>query len=77
MVYNVGRMVGPTIAGFVYPTLGPIASFSICVLALCIMALCVRSIRLTSATRPSRADSGLRDAVGYVMSDAFSARYLP
>jgi len=77
MVYNVGRMVGPTIAGFVYPTLGPIASFSIYVLALCIMALCVRSIRLTSATRPSRADSGLRDAVGYVMSDAFSARYLP
>ena len=77
MVYNVGRMVGPTIAGFVYPTLGPRASFAIYALALCFMAACVRSIRLSGAARPSRADSSLRDAVGYVLSDAFSARYLP
>ncbi|MFL6668173.1 MAG: MFS transporter, partial [Burkholderia ambifaria] len=33
MVYNVGRMVGPTIAGFVYPTLGPRTSFAIYALA--------------------------------------------
>lgn len=77
MVYNVGRMVGPTIAGFVYPTLGPRTSFAIYALALCFMAACVRSIRTAAAGRPSRADSGLRDAVGYVLSDAFSARYLP
>ncbi|WP_250471591.1 MFS transporter [Caballeronia sp. GAFFF1] len=77
MVYNVGRMVGPTIAGFVYPTLGPRASFAIYALALCFMAICVRSIRLSTEARASRADSSLRDAVGYVMSDAFSARYLP
>lgn len=77
MVYNVGRMVGPTIAGFVYPTLGPRTSFAIYALALCFMAACVRSIRTASAGRPSRAESGLRDAVGYVLSDAFSARYLP
>ncbi|WP_250478500.1 MFS transporter [Caballeronia sp. INML1] len=77
MVYNVGRMVGPTIAGFVYPTLGPRASFAIYALALCFMATCVRSIRVSDKARPSRAESSLRDAVGYVMSDAFSARYLP
>ncbi|PRG18705.1 MFS transporter [Burkholderia multivorans] len=77
MVYNVGRMVGPTIAGFVYPTLGPRASFAIYALALCFMAACVRSIRTASVNRPSRVESGLRDAVGYVLSDAFSARYLP
>ncbi|WP_175798114.1 MFS transporter [Burkholderia ambifaria] len=77
MVYNVGRMVGPTIAGFVYPTLGARTSFVIYAVALCFMATCVRSIRTASAARPARADSGLRDAVGYVMSDAFSARYLP
>ncbi|MDI7065653.1 MFS transporter, partial [Klebsiella pneumoniae] len=77
MVYNVGRMVGPTIAGFVYPTLGPRTSFVIYAVALCFMATCVRSIRTASAARPARADSSLRDAVGYVMSDAFSARYLP
>ena len=77
MVYNVGRMVGPTIAGFVYPTLGPRASFVIYALALCFMATCVRSIRTDAQLRPSRAESGLRDAVGYVMADAFSARYLP
>ncbi|BAO91643.1 MFS transporter [Caballeronia cordobensis] len=77
MVYNVGRMVGPTVAGIVYPTLGPRASFSIYVLALCLMAACVRSIRLTETARPARPESGLRDAVGYVMADAFSARYLP
>ncbi|MBR7918533.1 MFS transporter [Burkholderia vietnamiensis] len=77
MVYNVGRMVGPTIAGFVYPTLGPRTSFAIYALALCFMAACVRSIRTASVNRPARADSGLRDAVGYVLSDAFSARYLP
>ena len=77
MVYNVGRMVGPTIAGFVYPTLGPRTSFAIYAVALCFMATCVRSIRLSTDARPSRAESSLRDAVGYVMSDAFSARYLP
>ncbi|MEX3667493.1 MFS transporter [Paraburkholderia phenoliruptrix] len=77
MVYNVGRMVGPTIAGFVYPTLGPRTSFVIYALALCFMASCVRSIRTDAPERPSRAESGLRDAVGYVMADAFSARYLP
>ncbi|WP_062606967.1 MFS transporter [Caballeronia calidae] len=77
MVYNVGRMVGPTIAGFVYPAFGPEASFVIYALALCFMATCVRSIKPHAAARPSRADSSLRDAVGYVMSDAFSARYLP
>lgn len=77
MVYNVGRMVGPTIAGFVYPTLGPRASFAIYAFALCFMATCVRSIRLSDKAAPSRAESSLRDAVGYVMSDAFSARYLP
>ncbi|CAH2943263.1 MAG: Uncharacterized MFS-type transporter [uncultured Paraburkholderia sp.] len=77
MVYNVGRMVGPTIAGFVYPTLGPGTAFVIYGLALCFMAACVRSIRTGPAARPARADSSLRDAVGYVMSDAFSARYLP
>ncbi|SDJ49408.1 Transmembrane secretion effector [Paraburkholderia steynii] len=76
MVYNVGRMVGPTIAGFVYPTLGPRTSFVIYALALCFMGTCVRSIR-ASAARPARAESSLRDAVGYVLSDAFSARYLP
>lgn len=77
MVYNVGRMVGPTIAGFVYPTLGPRTSFVIYALALCFMAICVRSIRSSTAIRPLRVQAGLRDAVGYVMSDAFSARYLP
>jgi predicted MFS family arabinose efflux permease len=77
MVYNVGRMVGPTIAGFVYPTLGPTTSFVIYAVALCFMATCVRSINAASEARPSRPDSGLRDAVGYVMSDGFSARYLP
>lgn len=77
MVYNVGRMVGPTIAGFVYPTLGPRVSFAIYAIALCVMAICVRSIRFSSESRPARAESSLRDAVGYVMSDAFSARYLP
>ncbi|BCQ29172.1 MFS transporter (plasmid) [Caballeronia sp. NK8] len=77
MVYNVGRMVGPTIAGFVYPTLGPRASFVIYAFALCFMATCVRSIRLSEKAAPSRAESSLRDAVGYVMSDVFSARYLP
>jgi len=77
MVYNVGRMVGPTIAGFVYPTLGPMVSFVIYALALCFMASCVRSIRLSPETRMTKTDSSLRDAVGYVMSDAFSARYLP
>jgi predicted MFS family arabinose efflux permease len=77
MVYNVGRMVGPTIAGFVYPTLGPRASFAIYAVALCFMATCVRSIPLSDKATPSRAESSLRDAVGYVMSDAFSARYLP
>ncbi|MEC5409241.1 MFS transporter [Paraburkholderia sp. MPAMCS5] len=77
MVYNVGRMVGPTIAGFVYPTLGPRTSFVIYALALCFMATCVHSIRTASDERPSRSDSSLRDAVGYVLSDAFSARYLP
>ncbi|SAK73416.1 transporter, major facilitator family protein [Caballeronia hypogeia] len=76
MVYNVGRMVGPTIAGFVYPGFGPRTSFVIYALALVFMALCVRSIK-TSGARPARVDSSLRDAVGYVMSDAFSARYLP
>ena len=77
MVYNVGRMVGPTIAGFVYPTLGPRTSFAIYALALCFMAACVRSIRTATVDGPSRTESGLRDAVGYVLSDAFSARYLP
>ncbi|MDI9712641.1 MFS transporter, partial [Acinetobacter baumannii] len=55
MVYNVGRMVGPTIAGFVYPTLGPRTSFAIYALALCFMAACVRSIRTATVDGPSRA----------------------
>lgn len=76
MVYNVGRMVGPTIAGFVYPTWGPSTSFAIYALALCFMASCVRAIHATSQPR-ARTTGGLREAVGYVMSDAFSARYLP
>jgi MFS transporter, DHA1 family, staphyloferrin A biosynthesis exporter len=77
MVYNVGRMVGPTIAGFVYPSLGPGASFIVYASALCVMALCVRSIHPATDVTRSSSDGGLRDAVGYVMSDAFSARYLP
>jgi len=77
MVYNVGRMVGPTIAGFVYPTLGPRTSFVIYAMALCLMALCVNSMRTAAPMKSSRGDSGLREAVGYVLSDAFSARYLP
>ncbi|NIF56177.1 MFS transporter [Burkholderia sp. Ax-1724] len=77
MVYNVGRMVGPSIAGFVYPAFGPGAAFGVYACALAVMALCVRSMKTTGAPRAARADSGLRDAVGYVMSDAFSARYLP
>jgi predicted MFS family arabinose efflux permease len=77
MVYNVGRMVGPTIAGFIYPTLGPRASFAVYAVALCLMAIVIRSIPLSSRHGASRAEGGLRDAVGYVMSDAFSARYLP
>ncbi|RKE34702.1 transmembrane secretion effector [Paraburkholderia sp. BL23I1N1] len=77
MVYNVGRMVGPTIAGFIYPTLGPAMSFVIYAVALCFMATCIRSISAVSEARPLRPDSGLRDAVGYIMSDAFSGRYLP
>ncbi|WP_321786954.1 MFS transporter [Paraburkholderia sp. J94] len=76
-VYNVGRMVGPSIAGFVYPAFGPGASFGLYACALAVMALCVRSMPAGGAARPSRGDSSLRDAVGYVMSDAFSARYLP
>jgi len=77
MVYNVGRMVGPTIAGFVYPSLGPAVSFVIYGLALCVMAACVRSIKPATVPVRSRSPSGLRDAVGYVMNDDFSARYLP
>ncbi|MBJ9675834.1 MFS transporter [Burkholderia gladioli] len=76
MVYNVGRMVGPTIAGFVYPAFGERMSFAIYMAALGFMAACVRSIRLSSDV-PAKQASGLRDAVDYVMADAFSARYLP
>jgi MFS transporter, DHA1 family, staphyloferrin A biosynthesis exporter len=77
MVYNVGRMVGPSIAGFIYPLFGPGAAFALYACALGVMALCVRSMKTSSAPRPSRVESGLRDAVTYAMSDAFSARYLP
>jgi MFS transporter, DHA1 family, staphyloferrin A biosynthesis exporter len=77
MVYNVGRMVGPSIAGFVYPAFGPGAAFGMYACALAVMAWCVRSMKTSGAPRPARTDSGLRDAVGYVMSDTFSARYLP
>ncbi|MEX3943640.1 MFS transporter [Paraburkholderia sp. BR10937] len=78
MVYNVGRMVGPSIAGFVYPLLGPAAAFAMYACALCVMAMCVRSIHPANLSARSRADGGgLRDAVGYVLSDTFSARYLP
>jgi predicted MFS family arabinose efflux permease len=76
MVYNVGRMVGPTIAAVVYPTLGPPAAFLAYLLALCVMALCVRAIHVRAHVERVDQRTGLRSAIAYVIEDRFTGKYL-
>ena len=77
MVYNVGRMVGPTVAAVMYPTLGPPVAFVTYALALCVMAWCVRSMSIQLVMkRASDTKGGLRQAFSYILDDRFTARYL-
>ncbi len=78
MVYNMGRMIGPSIAAIVYPVLGPAAGFLVYALGLVFMASCVRSmeIRVYVPKRGAEDRSALRDALAYVLEDRFTAKYL-
>ncbi|OVZ59355.1 MFS transporter [Pigmentiphaga sp. NML080357] len=78
MVYNVGRMVGPSLAAIIYPLFGQSAAFLTYAGALLFMAWCVRSMPRRAgpaqASMPER--SGLRNALVYVLDDRFTAKYL-
>lgn len=77
MVYNVGRMVGPTIAAVLYPTLGPPFAFATYAVALCVMAWCVRSMVIQPRmTKKGDSRGGLRAAFAYILDDPFTAKYL-
>ncbi|GAA4337646.1 MFS transporter [Pigmentiphaga soli] len=78
MVYNVGRMVGPSIAAIIYPTLGETASFLCYAAALVVMAHCVRSITVRAHIETKgQPQGGLRAALAYVLDDRFTAKYMP
>ncbi|RZS85799.1 MFS transporter [Pigmentiphaga kullae] len=78
MVYNVGRMVGPSMAAIIYPMFGQAAAFLTYAAALVFMAWCVRSMprRAAAASSPSHDRGGLRNALVYVLDDRFTAKYL-
>lgn len=76
MAYNVGRMVGPTIAAVIFPTLGAPVAFFIYVVALIVMALCVRSMVIQPRATGRADKGGLRQAFSYIIDDPFTARYL-
>ncbi|MBX6318448.1 MFS transporter [Pigmentiphaga sp.] len=78
MVYNVGRMVGPSLAAVIYPLLGQVAAFLTYAFALVFMAWCVRSMPRPpgQAEAPARGRQGLRNALSYVIDDHFTAKYL-
>ncbi|MDX3907869.1 MAG: MFS transporter [Pigmentiphaga sp.] len=79
MVYNVGRMVGPTMAAIIYPLFGQSAAFLTYAAALLFMAWCVRSMPKRShvqASPSAHERSGLRNALVYVLDDRFTAKYL-
>ncbi|VCU69970.1 enterobactin exporter EntS [Pigmentiphaga humi] len=78
MVYNVGRMVGPSFAAIIYPLAGQAAAFFTYAGALLFMASCVRSmpVRELAVARKDEQQRGLRDALVYVLDDKFTAKYL-
>lgn len=79
LVYNIGRMVGPTIAAIVFSISGEGTGFAVNVCGLAIMMLCVRGVAPTrsASAASTQARQSLRNALTFAHADPFIRRYLP
>ncbi len=78
LVFNVGRMIGPVIAAYLFMHAGASSGFALNVIGLTTMLVCIRSLptdtRLQSVAVKS---GGLRHAVAYARADNLARQCLP
>lgn len=78
LVYNIGRMVGPTVAGVVYVHGGAVSGFAVNACGLIVMLFSVRALSCKIIAGTTRqGTSSIQDALAVIQSDPFTQRYLP